>query len=449
MNNELINKLHSIINDSNNELIIDLYDNMSSYQKNIFNNFKSDVTTFENYSLHDLIYDFDQNFIEKILNIEVDLYLQETLANGEKNKRNGYTKDIDLTVGDRKIQFNRPRLRKESEFDSCLIPKRTRIIRDLKDNIILLYAKNNSLNDIKEIIKNMFKIDISTAFISNLINEIADEIMAWRNKQLQKCYFCVNIDCTYITIRDEKHFKSHDLPVYIAVGTTLDGYKEIVGIYLGNEDENKNIIDSLYDTDISESKSFWVTAFNDLKDRGVEKILYLCSDGLPGIEETVNSEFKNCFFQWCVVHIVRNLKKYTTKSNCKEVIKDFKSIYSASSKIIAEENKNFFLDKYKNNKTLIKHATHYIDKIMPLFDVPENIRKYIYTNNIIESVNSKVKRGFYGRGALPNPQSAINIVYLNLKDLENKWKKKRVANWDNIYKELIQVHYEEIKQYLL
>lgn len=447
MGNDLINQLHSLINEDN-PLINNLYNDMSKYQKNIFDNFKNDVSYFENYSLHDLLYDFDKNFIETILNIEIDLYLKDSLKKNISNKRNGYTKDIDLTVGDHKILFNRPRLRDESNFDSSLIPKRTRIIRDLKDNILLLYSKNNSLNDIKDIIKNMFNIDISTAFISNLINEISSDIFAWRNKQLDPCYFTVNIDCTYITIKDQKFLNSHDIPVYVAVGTKLNGHKQILGIYLGNEDENKNIIDSLHDTDISEAKKFWLTVFNDLKDRGVKHILYICSDGITGIKDAINDEFPSAFYQRCVVHIVRNLTKYTPKSIMKDVINDFKAIYSAPNKPLALENKQYFFNNYKNYKTLIKYASKYIDEIMPLFNIPINIRKYIYTNNIVESVNSKIKRGFYGRGALPNSNSAINIIYFNLIDLENKWNKQHVSNWDNIYNEILQLHYDDIKDYL-
>lgn len=448
MDSNFINSLNNLINDSENELINELYNNMSTYQKNLFDNFKSDFSTFENYSLNDLIYDFDKNFIESILNIEIDLYLKECKEKGIYNKRNGFTHDIDLTIGDRKILFNRPRLRKESDFDSFLIPKRTRILKDLSNNIILLYSKNNSVNDIKDILKKMFNIDISTALISNLTQSLSNDVLNWRNRELNKCYFCVNIDCTYISIRDQKFLNSHKIPVYVAVGTTLDGYKEIIGLYLGNEDENKCVIDSLYNTDISEAKSFWITIFNDLKDRGVKDVLYFSSDGLTGIKEAIKDEFPNSFYQRCVVHIVRNLKTYTTKTNCKEVITDFKNIYSATSKDMAILNKDYFLDKYKDNKTLIKHATKYIEEILPLFDLPINIRNYIYTNNIVESANSKIKRGFYGRGALPNIQSALNIIYLNLSDLEAKWKKRKTSNWNNIYNELINVHYEDIKLYL-
>lgn len=448
MNNTFLDLLNNILNDSNNDIINNLYDNMSTYQKNLFDSFRKDNDSFHNYSLNDLIYDFDKNFIETILNIELNLYLEKSKENGIENKRNGFTKDIDLTIGDKKIYFNRPRLRKESNFDSLLIPKRTRILKDLSNNIILLYSKNNSVNDIKEILKKMFNINVSTAFISQLTQELSEDVLSWRNKNINKCYFTINIDCTYISIKDKKCLNSHDIPIYIAVGTTMDGHKEIIGLYLGNEDEKKNIIDSLYATNISEAKSFWVTVFNDLKDRGLEKVLYVVSDALTGIEDAVYDAFPNAFYQRCVVHIVRNLKKYTNKSNQKEVINDFKRIYSSPCKEVAIANKNYFLNKYKDNLTLIKHATKYLDYIMPLFDIPVGIRNYIYTNNIVESVNSKVKRGFYGRGALPNTQSALNIVYLNLIDLEDKWKNKHINNWDNIRNELIKVHYDDIKDYL-
>lgn len=447
-NNNILDSLNNILNDSNNSIINNLYDNMSTYQKQLFDSFRTDNSLFHNYSLNDLVYDFDKNFIETILNIELDLYLKESQNAGIDNKRNGFTKDIDLTVGDRKIYFNRPRLRKETNFDSSFIPKRTRILKDLSNNIILLYSKNNSVNDIKEILKQMFNIDVSTAFISKLTQELSEDVLSWRNRELNKCYFCINIDCTYISVRDKKCLNSHNIPIYVVVGTTLDGYKEIIGLYLGNEDEKKNVIDSLYATNVSEAKSFWITVFSDLKDRGLEKVLYVSSDALTGIENAVYDAFPDAFYQRCVVHIVRNLKTYTNKSNQKEVITDFKRIYSSPCKEIAIANKDYFLYKYKDSTTLIKHAKKYLEYIMPLFDIPASIRNYIYTNNIVESVNSKIKRGFYGRGALPNIQSALNITYLNLIDLETKWKNKHVNNWENIQNELMKVHYNDIKDFL-
>lgn len=161
----------------------------------------------------------------------------------------------------------------------------------------------------------------------------------------------------------------------MVVGTKITRNKEILGIYLGNEDENKNIINDLYKNDIAEATSFWTTIFEDLKERGIEEVFCGGSDGLIGIITAVKNSFKNAYYQRCVVHLVRNLKDYANKKNCKE-----------------------FLEKYENDKTLIKHFKEYMEYIFSLFDISINIRKYIYTNNIVELVNSKIKRGFYGRG---------------------------------------------------
>lgn len=125
-------------------------------------------------------------------------------------------------------------------------------------------------------------------------------------------------------------------------------------------------------------------------------------------------------YQRCVVHLVRNLKKYINQKESKEIIGEFKKIYSAATREESLENYKEFLEKYRNKKTIVSHVKEYYKYIEPLFDIPENIRKYVYTNNIVESANSKIKRGFYGRGSLPNAESAINIIYVNLKDLENK-----------------------------
>ena len=167
-----------------------------------------------------------------------------------------------------------------------------------------------------------------------------------------------------------------------------------------------------------------------------------------GIKNAIKLSYPTSFYQRCVVHIVRDLKTYTNKNNTKSIIADFKNIYSAPSLELAKDNYEYFLDKYKDNKTIIKHVKDYMDDMMPLFNLPINIRKYIYTNNIVESVNSKIKRGFYGRGALPNVNSALNIIFLNLDDLEKKWSKTKVPNWNNIYNELILVHKQDIEQYL-
>lgn len=444
----LINNVKNILDKTNNDYINTFYNDMSRYQKNIFDSWVDNPDKFIDYSFNDLLFDFDKDFVEKILELEIDLYLKASLERGEHNKRNGYTNDITLTCGNNQFSINRPRLRNEKDFDSVFIPKRTRIMKDIHDDILLLYSKNNSVNDIKDILKAMFNISISTGKISELIQDISYSVYEWRNKKLDKCYFAVNIDCTYISIRDNKDINSHKIPVYVAVGTKLIGTKEIIGIYLGNEDENKNLIDNLYNVDISEATNFWLGIFNDLKERGIEKVLYAVSDGLTGIENAIKSSFDGVFYQRCVVHLTRNLKSYTTKSNCASVIADFKSVYSAPNLEIAKENYQFFLDKYKDCSTLIKHFNEYINYIIPLFNLPINIRKYIYTNNIVESVNSKIKRGFYGRGALPNINSALNILFLNLDDLENKWKDKKVSNWNSIYNELCTIHSDVLKAYL-
>ena len=264
---------------------------MSRYQKNIFDSWNNNINNFIDYSFSDLLFDFDKEFVEKILELELNYYLESSLNDGTKNKKNGYTKDITLKVNNTEISINRPRLRNEANFDSVFVPKRTRIMKDIHDNILLLYSKNNSINDIKEILKGMFDIDISTGKISSLLQDISYSVYEWRNKKLDKCYFTINIDCTYITIRDNKDIKSHKIPIYVVVGTKLSGNKEILGIYLGNEDENKNIIDNLHDKNVSESTTFWTTVFEDLKERGLEKVLYIISDGLTGIKNAIKLSY--------------------------------------------------------------------------------------------------------------------------------------------------------------
>lgn len=418
---------------------------MSKYQRTLFEELENDSEKAKGYNLKDLIYDFDKDFVEKILEIELEEYLNE---HKEENRKNGYTRGIELTIGDKKINFNRPRLRKEEGFDSIIIPKKTKFINEIKDDVITLYARNNSVNEIKEILQEMFDIKISTATISKMSQEIKEEVMNWRNRQLEKSYFTINIDCIYITLRDRREIVSHKVPVYIAVGTRLTGNKEIVGMYLGNEDEEKKVIDEMYNQNIGESKTYWQTIFNDLKDRGVEKVLFVISDGVVGMEDAVKDEFPEAKYQRCVVHLSMNLGKYANKSERGQIIKDFKKIYTSATREEADERYKDFREKYKRKKTILKRVEEYYKLILPLYNEPINIRKYIYTNNIVESTNSKIKRGFYGRGALPTVESAINIIYVNIRDLENKWAKKKVNNWENIKEELMTVYKKEIEEYL-
>ena len=445
---KVIEEIKKIVFSAENKEIEKLYKDMSRYQRRIFDGFKENPEEFVNYSLNDLVFDFDAEFVEKILEIELNAYIRESNKKGIENKRNGSTKDITIIMGNKEINFNRPRARKETEFDSELIPKRTKIMDDMSDDIILLYSKNNTIRDIKEILKGMFGLNISEGKISMLAQELKTEVINWRNRELEKCYFTLNIDCTYIKIRDEKHKKSHKIPVYIIIGTKLDGHKEVCGIYLGNEDADKNIIDELSEKNIGESKNFWQEVFLDLKDRGIKDTLYVISDGLKGIEEVIKEEYPKTKYQYCIVHMARNVKKYAGEKNSKNVMKDLKKIYSAPTKEIAESEYNIFIEKYKRKKKLVQYVEKNYRHIESLYECPENIRKYIYTNNIIESANSKVKRGFYGRGALPNIESAINIIYLNLKDLEEKWKTKKVTNWDKIFNEINICFNERIKKYL-
>lgn len=418
---------------------------MSKYQRTLFKELEENIEKASNYKLSDLIFDFDEEFVQRLLDLEAMVYLRE---HKEDNRRNGYTKNIKVKMGEREIEFNRPRLRHEEEFDSIIIPKRTKFMEEIKDYVITLYTKNNSLNDIKNILREMFNINISTATLSELARQIKSDVISWRTKKLEKCYFTMNIDCTYIKIRDNKNLQQHRIPVYIAVGTKLDGHKEIVGMYLGNEDEEKNVIDELYNKDIGESKMFWRTVLSDIKDRGVEKVLFIISDGIVGIEGAIEEEFPGTRYQRCVVHLSMNVKKYIAQKEYKEILGDFKKLYSASS--LEEANREYeeFCEKYKKKKTLVRKVQEYYEYIKPLYNYPKNIRKYIYTNNIVESANSKVKRGFYGRGALPNVESAINIIYVNLKDLEEKWQKRKVENWDNIFNEISVVFKGEIKEYV-
>ena len=163
---------------------------MSKHQRTLFKELEENEEKAREYRLSDLIFDFDEEFVQRLLDIEAMVYLRE---HKEDNRRNGYTKNIKVKMGEREIEFNRPRLRHEEGFDSIVIPKRTKFMEEIKDYVITLYTKNNSLNDIKNILKEMFNINISTATLSELARQIKSEVISWRTRELEKCYFTINI----------------------------------------------------------------------------------------------------------------------------------------------------------------------------------------------------------------------------------------------------------------
>lgn len=385
---------------------------------------KANITTSK--ELDNFFLDLQGRMYQSLLNGEINHHLKEE----KENKKNGYSskgKKLKTTSGE--IEIDMPRDRKGT-FEPIIVEKRKRIVSDFSDFAILLYSKGNTLGDIKAIIKEAYRVELSESFLSDLIKEVDENVVAWQNRPLKKVYPFVYVDCLYSPVKIDG--KSKKIAIYVMLGINIQGVKEVLGIWVG---------------DGSESSTYWTNIFYEIKGRGVEEILYLSMDGLCGLKDGLECVYPETITQRCVVHLVRNIYKICNKKEAKEIISDYKKIYQADSLMEAKEMYKIFIDKYKKQKNVIDKVTLNIEHIYSLFEVPEEIRKVIYTTNPIESLNSALRKVTNGKGMFENKDSLMRVLYLRIVDLEKKWS-TGTKNWKKIIEQLVEIHEDRITKYI-
>lgn len=363
---------------------------------------------------------------QSLLNAELDIHVEKEAA----NKKNGYStkgKKLKTPVGE--INVDMPRDRKGT-FEPVIVKKRQHIVEDFSSFAILLYSKGNSMEDIQEIIKQSYNIELSKSYISDLVSRVSEDIKQWHGRKLKQLYAMTYVDCLYCPVKLEK--TSEKVAIYVIIGIDIEGRKEVIGIWI---------------SDGSESASYWTEIFEEIKERGVEDILYLSMDGLCGLKEGLNNVYPKTKTQRCVVHLTRNLYYICNKKEAKEVIADYKKIYTAENLDVAKEQYNLFREKYTSNKKVLKKVDDSIDHIFNLYSEPESIRKLIYTTNAIESVNSCLRKVTNNKGMFMNKESLLRVLYLRINDLEKKWSKGTLG-WNKILEQLIIMYGERITKYL-
>ena len=243
-------------------------------------------------------------------------------------------------------------------------------------------------------------------------------------------YVFTYADCLYVPIKDD--ITSSKKAVYVIIGVDVHGFKEILGLWIDN----------------TESGSFWNNVFEDLKERGVQDILYVSSDGIADFKGSLERVFPKTHSQRCVVHLVRNIYGLCPKKDAKQIIQDYKKIYTSTSLEEANFQLDIFKQKYeKEQKRIVKKAVDFMQYLEPLFEFPQEIRKCIYTSNAVESANSALRKVTRGKGAFPNENSVYKVLYLRIKELSEKWK-KRIQNWKIIQSQLIELFGDRYTKYL-
>ena len=410
-------------NKSINELIID--EAVKQYKEG---NIKSslDVESF----LDGLL----QPLMQKLLDTELENHLQypkyvHSKNSSVRNLRNGYCKPKTVKTKYGNIIVKTPRDR-NATFNPLIIEKGQTRLTGFEDKCIALYAKGMSLRDIEKTLKEIYGVKINKDEITKLISAVSEETEKWKNRPLKKMYIFTYADCIYVPIKCNDITASKKA-IYIIIGIDVTGHKDILGMWI-NE---------------TESASFWNNVFEDLKERGVEDILYMSSDGIAGFQGSLEMAFPRTQTQRCVVHLVRNLYSLCPKKDAKAIIADFKAIYTSSSLEEANLMLDTFKEKYADQKRLVRKAQDFMQYLEPLFELPQEIRKCIYTTNVIESVNSALRKVTRGKGAFPSEESVYKVLYLRINELIEKWKNP-IKNWQTIQAQLIQLFGDRFTKHL-
>lgn len=319
------------------------------------------------------------------------------------NRRNGRSsKKVQSELGE--IPLETPRDR-NGTFEPRLIGKHQRRLEGFDDKVLALYAKGMTTRDIQDIVRDLYGVDISPTLVSEITSDLDAEVSAWRTRPLDAVWPIVYFDGIVVHVRGANSRVSKHT-IYVALGVNLQGKKELLGLWLSE----------------NEGAKFWLSCLTDLRNRGLSDIFVACIDGLSGFAEAVHTAYPDCQVQLCIVHLVRAALRYVSTEDSKAVAKDLKKIYQSATVADAEEALEEFAQAWDDKYPTISKMwrTKWVD-IITLFDFPPAIRKAIYTTNAIESVNSVIRKFTRNRKIYPNEESALKLVYMAIHEASRKW----------------------------
>jgi len=360
-----------------------------------------------------LVKQLSKALIERMMEAELtDQLGYEKSKSGEKqteNRRNGKTsKTLRTDQGPMEIEVPRDR---DGEFEPKVIPKHQREWRGFDDKILSMYALGLSTKAIQENIKDIYNVDISPELVSRVTDEVKGLVEEWRNRSLDPFYPVIFFDALRVNIRDEGHVRKK--AVYIALAIRLDGQKEVLGMWIEQ----------------NEGAKFWMGIMNELKTRGLQDTLIAAVDGLTGFPEAINTVFPDAEVQLCMVHMVRNSVKYVSFKDRKEITGDLKEIYLAPSADAAQAALDRFAEKWdKKYPTISKSWRSRWSEVIPFMKFSPEIRKAIYTTNAIESLNYNLQRNLKTRQSFPNDEAAMKLIFMILRRISKKWTMP-IRNW--------------------
>ena len=370
-----------------------------------------------------------KDVLENILEVEMGEHLgrdkydrQTDIDQDDRNYRNGYSKKtLRSSFGD--VDLDVPRDRK-AEFEPQIIKKYETVCNELDKKIISLYAKGMSTRDIQAEVEDLYGITLSPSMISKITDKVIATATEWQNRMLDEIYPIVYLDAMYFKVRSNG--KIVNKAVYICLGYTLEGYKDILGIWV----------------DEAEGAKFWLSICNDLKNRGVKKILIACMDGLKGLPQAIKTVFPTVDIQTCIVHQIRNSIKYISSKDKKAFMKDLKEVYKATTEELALAQLDNLKEKWGSNYGMVIDSWYNNwNNLDTFFKFSPQIRKLIYTTNVLEGFNRQVRKFTKVRTIFPTDESLNKCVYLATMEIMEKWTQP-IHNWGTTLAEL-SLYFEE------
>jgi transposase-like protein len=371
---------------------------------------------------------FLRETIQTASEVELDNHLgyEKHQKSDNSNYRNGHNKKtLKSKYGDVDVAIPRDR---DGSFEPQLVKKRETLLNGSEDLILSLYTKGMSVRDIQHHLDDLYGYVLSEQTISNITDTIIEKAKEWQNRPLEPIYPIIFMDATVLKIRVDRVVKN--IAAYIMLGITLEGKKEILGIWIGENETSK----------------YWLSLLNELKNRGVDDVLIFAIDGLNGFNQAIEAVYPKAEIQRCIVHQIRSSLRYVSWKDRKAVAADLKTIYTATTEEDAQsallEFNDIWGDKYPH---ITQSWRNHWNELATFFKYPQPIRTLIYTTNPIESLNSSIKRRTKSKGSFPTIDAAFKVLYLSTQEAQEKWNRNGLRNWSEIYPQLC-IFFSEIME---
>jgi len=377
--------------------------------------------------IHDLFKETIGEFMENSLEAELDEELgyskYDYRNKATNNSRNGHSsKRLKTSFGE--IEIETPRDRK-GEFEPQLVKKnQTSVSQDVENKILSMYAKGMTTSDIESHIRDIYGLEVSDSTISRVTDKILPILRDWQSRPLEPIYAVVFLDAIHFHVRSEGQIVKK--AVYIAIGINLEGRKDVLGMWVGE----------------NESAKYWATVLNSLKNRGLEDILIVCTDNLTGFSQAIEAIYPKTDIQNCIIHQLRNSSKYVSYKDLKELMADLKQVYAAVDEAAALDALDEFARKWDRKYPKIsKSWRENWANLSTYFKFPEEVRRLIYTTNMIEGFNRQLRKVTKSKSVFPTDDSLLKMLYLAMIDITAKWTGRR-QDWARIYAQLA-IFYED------